>query len=163
MKKRAPTKAQFIRVAKKAQNEDNIRIEIRGGKAKWTNGRVMVFDDPVLRDIKGGKYTIYGKAIVSSDKPVPKPDLPDRRRYALANTIRYDGMFQMWRSQDRDLVPLQSKDYRVYMDWAYYDYLFRNFVRLGKLQWKITHPRRPILLYCNGGMVAVVIPVRMEN
>lgn len=161
MKKRAPTKAQFIKVAKKTQNEEAIRIEIRKGKAKWTNGQIMVYNDPVLRDIKSGKYTIYGKAIVSSDKPVPKLDLTDRRRYTRANIIRFDGMFQIWRREEKDLVPLKSKDYLLYIDWSYYEYLFRNFVRIGKLQWKITHPRRPALLYCNGKMVAAVIPVAL--
>jgi len=157
--KKGPTKSQFIKIARKNEGNGNIRIEIRNNKAKWTNGYIIVYDDPVLRDIKTGTYTVYGTAIVTETCKVGKLPISDRRKYSVAEEIRFNGRSQVWRGDGRDIIPLRSKDYTLYVDWDYYDYLVRNFRRIGKVEWKTTHPMQPVLLYCNGEMVAAVMPI----
>jgi len=157
-------------------------LEVTEKNAIWTNGAILVLHSPedmsIGKDenrcnkyLKLGKYKYECKQFLpivkedyfpDLDKPVNNLDKKTFQKAEIKREYNYIKLLKLSDEKGKLVMEFVSDKKSVFMDYEYYCYLINEKHVWIVDEWKIGKKEEPILAYCGGMLLALIMPIDLR-
>lgn len=157
-------------------------LEVTEKNIIWTNFHILVLHNPedmsIGRDeygdnkyLKPGKYIYECKQFLPAtkedsfpdlDKPVKNLDEKTFQKAEIKREYNYIKLLKLSDEKGKLVMEFVSDGKSVFMDYEYYCYLINEKHVWIVDEWKIGKKEEPILAYCGGMLLALIMPINLR-